>query len=53
MATLAAALVDWRIPGPTLNEAEQLSSHEPTVSQTADHNIMTCANAETTPDLGT
>jgi hypothetical protein len=26
---------------------------KPTVSQTVDHNAMTCANAETTPDLGT
>jgi hypothetical protein len=30
-----------------------MSLHEkPTVSQTADHNTMTCANAGTMPDLG-
>ncbi len=33
--------------------AFRMSLHEkPTVSQTADHNTMTCANAGTIPDLG-
>ncbi len=33
--------------------AFRMSLHEkPTVSQTADHNTMTCANAGTMPDLG-
>ena len=34
ITTLAAALIDWMVPGPASHEAEQLPSPEPTVPQT-------------------